>query len=266
MKSLLLRWTFIVTCALALFTSGTATAQAGLIPWLYDAIFGPNVPYGYGYQAGYAPMVGYRGYAASVTSYMPAAPSYASYSMACAPCDPCGGGACVGGSCGTNYAPARIEPIPAINEPPLADQPVPTYDTPSSGSGATDSTPPDEGFRQRSTDPADTNSTDDTNFGGETESFRQPMEGSLGPETTIRQREAAPVTPMNEDQDGQNGNGKAATDAGPVLDNLVTWRVAPSTKRLPLRASFVNPVVARRPVPVNQGWEPASAGTKLVSK
>lgn len=258
MKSLLLRWTCIALCSLAFITGTSATAQAGLIPWLYNAIFSP-VPYGYGYQAGYAPMTaGYPSTSYMMPSYASYAPSFGACASACAPCAPCAGGigvggACVGGACGTSYTPGPINPIPATNEPPLADGPEPTYQPDSQSNGSsTDSTQPDEGFRSRedSTEPYDTGA------------FRQPT-GPLGPETTIRQREAAPTSPMDDDQDG---NGAANDTTGPILDHLVTWRVAPAVKRLPIRAQFDNPLVARRPLPVNQGWEPAAQGTRIVSK
>lgn len=260
------RWIFIFSIAAALSAGHSATAQAGLIPWLYDAIFGPNVPRGH-YGAGYAPMGGHYGGAtlAPATAYMPPRTSYmmpssASYTMGyaasdpCAPiCDPCGTGACVGGACGTSFPPATGTSAPPAVDPEI--DPVPTYgDPPPSG----DTAPPadDDGFGPRTNEPDE--------FGSEA---MRPT-GPLDPETTIRQRESAPTQPMKEDQQN-SGEGDAdptANDAGPSLgvDKLVTWRVSPKMKRLTLKANFANPVVARRTASVNEDWVPASQQTKVV--
>ena len=119
-----------------------SSAQAGLIPWAYNAIFGPSQMYGYGapgygysvgyprtmtmssyyspawgaYTAGYAPSFGYDAFGGGLGTY--------GYASPCAPCgcNPCGtcaggcasgncingnciNGNCASGNCGAGYAP-----------------------------------------------------------------------------------------------------------------------------------------------------------------
>ncbi len=102
------------------------SAQAGLIPWLYDSFFGPSYYppafSGYGVSAGYAPYsAGYAPYydgGYAQTSYY--GPGFDS-GCGCNPCgcNPCGGcgscgtGGCASGNCTMNSAPAGTPtPIP----------------------------------------------------------------------------------------------------------------------------------------------------------
>ena len=145
--------------ASALFLIPTADAQAGLIPWSYNAIFGygPAFPgYRYGYGAGYAPMAGYGypvtanygypvttnygypGYSIPATSYYgPVTGAYDAYGYdygyggteCCNPCpsacDPCGSGNCASGNCGAGYNP-DTQPSDIGNSPnPTEAQPEP---------------------------------------------------------------------------------------------------------------------------------------------
>lgn len=66
----------ILVLALALVPGQFSTADAGVIPWLYDAVFGPVGHYGYG-GYGYGGYAYRHPYAGSQISYsMPAAPAY----------------------------------------------------------------------------------------------------------------------------------------------------------------------------------------------
>lgn len=133
--------------AIALSLCLAPSTEAGLIPWTFDALFGPpgsiqqwwagypnGNPYMGGYGGGYGTMygTGYRGWYGGGYGY--AAPSYG-YSNCCSPvtanyytssygdcgCNPCGGygcsgcasGNCASGDCGTgsNYSP---EPTPDV--------------------------------------------------------------------------------------------------------------------------------------------------------
>lgn len=116
-------------------TASPAPSQAGVIPWVYDAVFGPvgSLRYGtgyapaYGYTAGYPSYSGYSSYYAPVsTAYAPTLASaggcstcsqaayypstayssyygdpYASYgsNCNCGSCGTCSGGTCSGGNC-----------------------------------------------------------------------------------------------------------------------------------------------------------------------
>lgn len=81
-----------------------ATSQAGLIPWVYNAIFGPVGSMRYG--AGYRPAYGsYGGYGAMYGSYAPM--SYAPVSYAYAPTTAYGyGGGCNSCRQSSSYAPS----------------------------------------------------------------------------------------------------------------------------------------------------------------
>jgi len=120
------------------FGSGmTATADAGLIPWAYNSIFGPSPMYGYGYGApAYGYSAGYRGAYPVSSYYSPAWSTYTAgygpsfsysafggnmgaytYANPCASCgcNPCctdgcatgncASGNCASGNCGAGYTP-----------------------------------------------------------------------------------------------------------------------------------------------------------------
>lgn len=86
------RWPAILVLALTLVPCQYSTADAGVIPWLYDAVFGPVGHYGYG---GYGYGYGYRyPYGGTQLSYRYVTPSPVVYSgsSSCGPagCGPSG--------------------------------------------------------------------------------------------------------------------------------------------------------------------------------
>lgn len=85
------RWLSILVLTLTLVPGQHSTADAGVIPWLYDAVFGPVGHYGYGGYpyGGYA--YGYP-YAGAQVSYMTPAPRAAFRPTTCGPsgCGPAG--------------------------------------------------------------------------------------------------------------------------------------------------------------------------------
>jgi hypothetical protein len=95
----------ILVLALALVPGQFSTADAGVIPWLYDAVFGPVGHYGYG---GYG--YGYQNpYAGPQVSYaMPAAPAYQVRSN-CGPTG-CGPAGCATPSYTVGYRPMFVRP------------------------------------------------------------------------------------------------------------------------------------------------------------
>ncbi len=82
--------------AATLIGGALTSTQAGIIPWAYDAIFGPNYYGGYSASYGPAPM----SYSAGYAPYSPCGPGgcgvpYAASSCnTCAPCSPCSTGTC----------------------------------------------------------------------------------------------------------------------------------------------------------------------------
>ena len=109
-----------VALSLALLAGLGTSAQAGVIPWVYDAIFGPvrpMAPYApaysvpvYSYRANSSPRIG----ATSYPTY-----SYAGYNggFGCRPCyspcqvqSPCVSGACANGACNVTGAASQKAP------------------------------------------------------------------------------------------------------------------------------------------------------------
>ena len=91
------------------------TSQAGVIPWIYDAIFGPvgSMRYGAGYgtYGGYGNS-GYSNYGLAYSGYTPTTVAYApttAYNYGGGSCNSCGGGSC--NSCNsTNYGTTSYVP------------------------------------------------------------------------------------------------------------------------------------------------------------
>lgn len=293
MRNRVLKTVAISACMLTVTVGFTSTTQAGLIPWLYDAIFGPVRPgygagyYGAGYFGGYPATYGV-GYAPLISpAYSPCGPAgcptTVGYAPACSPCvaayDPCAGGACPGGNCFVPPATTTSTPIggPA---PTPADGPLPAYEGPPRTFGPSEPPLPpadqqspmnDEGFYPRQ--PAN-----------EPETGPESIEAFDFPNEAIPERQPAP---MNLPDDGaaapnseENRNEASADDVnlngGPGLFRLpapqfdledkITWRVVPERTRLAVRAHFEAPVVVRSRVDVNADWTPVPTETKVVSK
>ncbi len=233
------RRTGIALLVVALVTSLLSTTQAGVIPWLYDAIFGPAYPHYYGGN----------GWSGSGCAPAP-----------CAPCNPCrvgyasqGSSRCASGTCSTTsfYGPCgttcstavacsgtsetevgKLAPEPA-DVPPAAktmdDAPVPDP----ARLGLEHSKPTVSGVAA----PEGATGTEDPGFApgtrGEdsTDAFAPPV---------IRSKEgaaedAAPPEPETETIDPTLG-----------LDNRTSWTAPVSKQRIGLRSSFRNARIARR--------------------
>ncbi|WP_437185441.1 hypothetical protein SH668x_002546 [Planctomicrobium sp. SH668] len=150
-----------VALILGIVTSPSA-AQAGVIPWTYNAIFGTGPVFGGGYAGayqqpvpyssyyspawnsysagyggvGYAPVNSYSNYGYSGGySYGAGYGGFGVYNNACNPCaspcgvDPCGNsncpnGDCSTGNCGASYTPVGPVPEPTKTNPPAAQPPA----------------------------------------------------------------------------------------------------------------------------------------------
>ena len=279
MKRWMLKSVLPVLCAVGVLAANPQGTDAGLIPWVYNAIFGTGPMY-----AGYGPTYASYGYAPSPWSasyvsagYVPTY-TYASYApmaydpAACCPtacnpccpttgCDPCA--ACPGGVCAYDAAPVGGALTP---QPDGAMGPPRTYlDQPPTGTSP--ATPPaDNGFRRRAPqqeqnedvfgDPGATPPQADT-FGSSEQSDLYKL-----PESVIKQRGPAPAG-------GPSIEG-AETETLRIpplgLDDKITWRDAPERTRLSVAASYATPVVARTKIDPNSGWTPVPAGTQLAKK
>jgi hypothetical protein len=221
-----------------LVTSLLSTTQAGVIPWLYDAIFGPAYPHYYG---GYAP--GWSAYGCAPKGCAPCNPCRVGYSPRSS--NSCASGACsttafygpCGATCSTTVACAgsahtevgKLAPEPE-DVPPAAktldDAPVPDpakLDLEHSKPSVSGVAAPDEAT-----------GAEDTGFGtGErgsdsTDVFSPPV---VRPESGTTE-ESAPAAPE---------------EAPPTLDldNRTGWSVPVNKQRIGLRSSFRNARIAR---------------------
>lgn len=203
--------------------------EAGVIPWMYDAIFGPvgsmHSRYGYSgmYGAGYAPapyQVGFfggplynpipiggsgMGYPAPAggcsscqTAMYAPGPAMGEFG-AC--CSPCGAGGCGPGGCGPNgcgVAGGCDANVPAGTPTPLPES-NPQVDSPTPRSEPIDPAAPRERAPAERTRPKTYN--DDADFGappgGTDDAFQPPV---TTPGTGSRRRSGTPAAPTETDQ------------------------------------------------------------------
>lgn len=213
--------------AFALAISITSASQAGVIPWVYDALFGPVYYRSYGcspYAVSYDRPVVIRSYAPSPYGYASApgcsscSTSYyapLSYSLPSNGCGSCGPVALApsNGACGTvTYASASqgclngcsVSPATATSKPvspsgktewktkktPEADQaPVPTTVTPSAGAATDDGL--DTSVRSRAKVKVDAGASD-------ADEGTRPASGEVE-QPTILNRKKAPATKTTDD-------------------------------------------------------------------
>ena len=242
-----IRRTSIALLVAGLVTSLLSTTQAGVIPWLYDTIFGPAYP---SYYGGYAP-----GWSA-----------YGCAPKPCAPCNPCRVGyaprsssGCASGTCSTAafYGPCgttcsttvacsgpantevgKLAPEPE-DVPPAAktldDAPVPDP----AKLDLEHSKPTVSGVAA----PEAATEIEDTGFGTETRDanpadvFSPPV---VRPEPGTTE-ESAPAEPE---------------EAPPTLDldNRTGWSVPVNKQRIGLRSSFRNARIARHAQPLDHDY------------
>lgn len=267
MRRLTLRFAACLMCALALLLTPGGRADAGLFPDIGNFFFGPpgtpyfrtayyyppnyyTAYYGYGYRA-YRPLTYSPSPRAPVrvrTCYPPAWPLYSPCNP-CA-CSPCSLGACPGGVCAADYGTQPVR---------------------NGGWKATlDEADPPKTFKEDEAGDADDESGRLPDASGQHE--------SLKPETTVPQRESAPIkepeagedVPKKEDgkkADEDKPTGDGTKSVPPVdVDEKVTWRVLTSRRRLTIRSRFPTPGIARTRVTPNENWVPVPVETKIVSK
>ena len=242
LKSLCLVAGFIVPCL------GTASrSEAGIIPWVYDSIFGygwGGGGYGMGYGGGYAYSAPYSGYAAPVGYTTNYGGDYGGWSVAdnccCSPCvDSCGGG-CGPGGCAPATSIESAKPAVAPKEPTPADTrprtaPVDNFDrrSPTSPAERIPETPAEE---LRGID-------------------RNPIRRSIPAETDENMN-----TPIEEGPENLEGARETHT---PPSSPSITMRYAPESRRFSPTAVRLTGRVVRVDRPVSG---PAATDTKLATR
>src|SRR6185369_12573118 len=243
MKRAVVKLLATLACSLAAISGVATSGEAGVIPWAYNAIFGPSYNGGGYYRGyyggasygpvGYSPMYGgcVTGACGTSTYYGPVAWG-GCCPTTCAPCSSgcgpsgCGGVATTYGSTGcTNSV------TPATSNPP----PGP----PSTFEGDNSPRPP----RPASAEPGWDATKDRTGTEGDQE-FKSPKKGAT-----------PPSIPPDEAK-------------GPILnlDEKVAWRPTATRERLPLKTGYANARVVHTPTYAKTDWVPVPSAAKVAAK
>lgn len=267
-------------CGIGVTLGAAVPSTAGVIPWMYDMVFGYGwgAPMSYGVSYGSPVMYGAPAtYGGSPCGPAGCGPTSAFYGPGCCDpcnvcCSPCGTvacstGNCPGGDCGVNYSPGTgptPDPSPAINR----DEPTDSIPA--------DSLPPGDEFvpSRRDTDPGFTPPRNDTGTPGDSipsDGGSIPRDGGsiprgntgnpnnsqpgIGPTGTDdeplfppRSSPADSVLPGDDAEPLPLGDGIRETNTEPLdLSGRVTWRFTPQRHRVRMEARYRIPQVARIP-------------------
>jgi hypothetical protein len=264
-----------LACFSACLFGAPRTSQAGIIPWMYDAIFGYGhhqagwgygggwgMPYG-GYMTGYAPAYPVS-YAApmggaccgATTNY---APWYDS-SGCCSPCgiSPCGGcdsgcagGNCPGGNCGTTPASTPPSQTPSTG----GSGATPTYANPATPPATR--TLPEDQFRSapaRDRTTPGSNAPQFNNNFGTGGSTADPNLGSPG---------IAPADPGTNPRRGSGNEDMGTVPQRRLDEEKVAFRRPAHFTRTNLQPVFELPTIVTAP---ERTPAPAAAPTAVASK
>lgn len=296
---------FLPTLAVALgvWTGLAATTEAGLIPWVYDAVFGP-VGSQRAYYGGYAPMTygaAFRGYGPlgySDPCCSPCGPAGCSpcatgacgiqsfygpsYGQCCDPCSACGIGGCGIGGCGPGgcgipgCGPAGCPsgqcglPGDAFTDGGLT--PAPEGPPPVSQPPRTyrDEVPP---YRDEAPSSRPAPGLDDEGFRPRSnEGF--PMDTGVrrpGPATDEFEPPASSIPPRSREPApmrptiGDDEDNAGIRGPSLNLDGKVTWRPASTRQRLSLRPNYESVSVTRKTAPQGK-WVTRPSDSKVASK
>lgn len=269
----------------ALIAGALTSTQAGVIPWMYDAIFGPNY-YGYGASAAYS--AGPVSYSAG---YSPCGPSgcgvpYAASSS----CGPCNTGTCSSrvsycGPCEVGCNSSTCSPKttwksekPTVASPQKAEVKTqirtnldePTLDNPAPRRPRTDDPNFDSNVELKkqviesdpiSVQPAGSSATGETNGFVPTSKLPAANEAFPAPKSVPEAGSKKPAPTFGSDLDGQ-------ANRSLNLDNKATWSL---TSKLPQRSAarqtrFHDARIARRASDVKADPAAVATGTSVVRK
>ncbi|GAB4147007.1 MAG: hypothetical protein Tsb009_19970 [Planctomycetaceae bacterium] len=306
MKRLIVKLLVLSTIFLVSNSVAAKRAEAGLIPDIWNALFGPpGTPYvagypyspGYSYYAGYAPSSPFGG------TCSPCVTRRVYYVPSCNPCvpscNPCAVSTCnpcaIGGPCQISSAAKTTGKLKPEKEP--NGLPKTFKNGTGAGEGSNDGTkPPTPGKDSKF------NSRDETKkFGptrkkesgeGDAPKFPSPNGNGTGggtppdfgtgtqksfkvpekevPETLIKKRKPAEKKPANGNQQ-KTPKAKTNLNNGPNLkplnlDEKITWRAVPRRTRLIIHTRPLSSKVARTKWDANKNWTPVSRGSKLAGK
>ncbi len=283
MVRLHLKWLSMPLAALAIVGGWTMPVEAGVIPWVYNAVFGParNGPYGgaayygprgYGAStfAGYGP-VAYGGCSTggcgTGAGYGYAVPAYGGYDAGCGSCSPCSSGSCGTpayggyssyapiGSCGTGCNVASSCAPNAVGGAGLTPIPAPQSGTAPQGgaigNGFTGAPPMGTGGYAPPANPGAVPPAYDAGAPGTFAPAGPAGSGRVAPNSDFRAPAARPTNPLNEPDTGTSGSFRPVTPA-PATTPAAADPAGAGTSPAP-----VNPIEETAPAA-----KPASAPTK----
>ena len=274
-----IRRTGIALLVTSLVTSLLTTSQAGVIPWLYDAIFGPAYPQYRGYPAGWG------------AGYGPCAPS------PCAPCNPCRVGyvprssSCASGACSTTafFGPCGMacstevacstSPDPGVGKLAPTPQDLPPSPRTFDDSPVPDPVPSSSDKPVAESDPAtrDVEHPQPTVSGvaapeGDAEAGNDAGFGETERTTDPANEEFAPPLIRNEAESLEEPTESSAGDSpeqplGLELDNRTSWRAPIRLERVSMRAGFRYARIARHVQSIDHDYViPPTTTTQIASK
>jgi len=244
MKRTGIKWAATAACSVSVFVLCASVGNAGLIPWVWDAVFGPHCPQNRCYSA---PCGG--SYAApSAYAPSPRGPSDCGIQSAffapfftCSPCGTsfCGVSGCEYGACG----PAGC-PTGECGLSPATSERTSEPGTPRTYEGDADST----------TDPK-WNPTDNGAPRPE-EEVPEVKANKPAAEPVPGKKGAAETLPFDEEEK-EAETGPEDEAGGPKLfslDRAVTWRPAVGRTRLQRRATYAGARIIRKPRHAKGKW------------
>lgn len=250
MKRTRMRWLGTAACSVSVLLLGASVSNAGLVPWVWDALFGPNCPQNRCAQ----PVCGVS-CAPAPTYYAPSpcGPSGCGVQSAfftpsgCSTCGStiCGVSGCETGACGPAGCPTgQCGLTPATGQRTVEPDPPPAQTYSEEG----DSTP-DEGWNK-------TEGTEDPPS-AETEEGTQETEAYKNP-TVVPGKDAAPTLDINEDDttSPENETGTMGPEFFNKFDDKVTWRPAIGRTRLQRRPTYAAARLIRKPRHAPGKWMP----------
>jgi len=256
MKLQFAKLTIVLACSLTAVGGMCSTSDAGIIPWVYDAMFGPvgsmryrtarYAPYNYRVSPGQCSPCGSSGCAPAMSFYAPG-------------CSPCATGGCPTGGCA----------VASVGQPSTVAKPIPDPTITAPKKTFADEAPAtkipteleDDGFRRR---------REGADEPVETDAFKIPN-------TIIPKKGPAPSKPIeiddadktkSEDEtktesEDKSETGKLNVPALNLDEKSITWRPVPNRKRLTIQANFANPQLARKSVDLKIDWVAVPKSTKL---